>query len=495
MTDPVAALEVRDLTKTFPGVNALVGVSFAAYPGEVHTLLGENGAGKSTLLKTVFGVQRPDSGEILVDGTLVSFSRPSDAMKTGIAMVHQELSLVPQMTAIQNLVLGRERSRGGVIDWKEARTRARESLAQLRFDAPVDVPINRLSVAQQQIVELARALSTDAHVIIMDEPTASLTTAESERLFSIIQGLRTAGKAIIYVSHRLKEVLELSDRVTTLRDGKLVGTRTREEISGEDDLVQMMVGRNLAAIGVQGSDTPVGEELLRVEELSVPGVVDNVSLTLRRGEIVGMAGMVGAGRTEFARAVIGADRTSGGTIYLEGKKITIKRPRDAIAHGIALLTEDRKHQSLTLDMTTASNVTLMDPPARAGILNRRRQRTDAAEALKPLNTKMQIDRPVRTLSGGNQQKVVLARWLRTDSDVYIFDEPTRGIDVGAKGEIHAIMRRLADSGKAVLMISSDLPEVLAMSDRIVVMRRGRIVAELDRSEASEEVVVRHAAAE
>jgi ABC-type sugar transport system ATPase subunit len=495
MTNPVAALEVRDLTKTFPGVNALVGVSFAAYPGEVHTLLGENGAGKSTLLKTVFGVQRPDSGEIRVDGTAHSFSRPSDAMKTGIAMVHQELSLVPQMTAIQNLVLGREKSRTGVIDWKEARKRARAALAQLRFDAPIDVPISRLSVAQQQIVELARALSTDAHIIIMDEPTASLTTAESERLFAIIHELRSAGKAIIYVSHRLKEVLELSDRVTVLRDGKLVGTRFRSEINEEQDLVQMMVGRNLAAIGVGGATTVVGDELLRVENLSVPGVVDDVSLTLHRGEIVGMAGMVGAGRTEFARAVIGADRASSGTIYLDGKKVTIKRPRDAIAHGIALLTEDRKHQSLALDMTTASNVTLMAPPARGGILNRRRQRTDAAAALKPLNTKMQIDRPVRTLSGGNQQKVVLARWLRTDSDVYIFDEPTRGIDVGAKGEIHAIMRRLADSGKAVLMISSDLPEVLAMSDRIVVMRRGRIVAELDRSEANEEMVIHHAAAE
>jgi ABC-type sugar transport system ATPase subunit len=495
MTDPVAALEVRDLTKTFPGVNALVGVSFAAYPNEVHTLLGENGAGKSTLLKTVFGVQRPDSGEIRVDGIVRSFARPSDAMKTGIAMVHQELSLVPQMTAIQNLVLGREKNRSGVIDWKEARRRARAALAQLRFDAPIDVPVARLSVAQQQIVELARALSTDARIIIMDEPTASLTTAESERLFTIIRELRVAGKAIIYVSHRLKEVLELSDRVTVLRDGQLVGTRLRSDINGEQDLVQMMVGRNVAAIGVGGSATVVGTELLRVENLSVSGVVNDVSLTLHRGEIVGMAGMVGAGRTEFARAVIGADRASSGTIYLDGKKITIKRPRDAIAHGIALLTEDRKHQSLALDMTTASNVTLMAPPARVGILNRRRQRVDAIDALKPLNTKMQIDRPVRTLSGGNQQKVVLARWLRTDSDVYIFDEPTRGIDVGAKGEIHAIMRRLADSGKAVLMISSDLPEVLAMSDRIVVMRRGRIVAELDRSEANEEVVVHHAAAE
>lgn len=495
MSDPVAALQVTDLTKTFPGVNALVGVSFAAYPGEVHTLLGENGAGKSTLLKTVFGVQSPDSGEIRVEGKLVSLSRPSDAMAVGIAMVHQELSLVPQLTAIQNVVLGREKSRGGVIDWGEARNRAKQGLARLSFDAPINVPVSQLSVAQQQIVELARALSTDARTIIMDEPTASLTTAESTRLFEIINSLREAGKAIIYVSHRLKEVLDLSDRVTALRDGKLVGTKLRAEISSEEDLIQMMVGRNLDAIGIRSTATEPGEELLRVEGMTVPGVIDNVSISLRGGEIVGMAGMVGAGRTEFARAVIGADRSSAGTVYVRGKKTVMKRPSDAIKAGVALLTEDRKHQGLALDMTTASNVTLMDLPARGGFINRGRQRTIAVEALKPLNTKMQIDKPVRTLSGGNQQKVVLARWLRTDSDVFIFDEPTRGIDVGAKGEIHAIMRNLADSGKAVLMISSDLPEVLAMSDRVLVMRRGRIVAELDRSEANEEAVVRHAAAE
>ena len=495
MNQKTAALQVAELTKTFPGVNALVGVSFTAYPGEVHTLLGENGAGKSTLLKTVFGVQRPDSGEIRVNGEEVDFHRPSDAMKVGIAMVHQELSLVPQLSAVQNLVLGREAGRAGFIDWREARQRASASLARLRFDAPTNVPVSRLSVAQQQIVELARALSTDASTIIMDEPTASLTSAESERLFEIINGLRAEGKAIIYVSHRLKEVLELSDRVTVLRDGKLVGTRTREEIRGEQDLVQMMVGRNLDAIGVHVRDAEPGEELLRVEGMTVPGTVDNVSLSLRAGEIVGMAGMVGAGRTEFARAVVGADRATSGTVYVRGKKKVLRRPADAIKAGIALLTEDRKHQGLALDMTTASNVTLMDPPGRRGLLNRRAQREVAVEALKPLNTKMQVDKPVRTLSGGNQQKVVLARWLRTDSDVYIFDEPTRGIDVGAKGEIHAIMRNLADHGKAVLMISSDLPEVLAMSDRLLVMRRGRIVAELDRSEASEEVVVRHAAAE
>ena len=495
MSDRRAVLEVVDLTKSFPGVRALENVHLTAYAGEVHALLGENGAGKSTLLKTVFGVQHADSGEIRVDGRVVHFDQPVDALRAGIAMVHQELSLVPQLTAVQNIVLGRERSRGGVIDWAEARRRARSALKLLGFDARVDVPVSRLSVAQQQLIELARALSADAKIIIMDEPTASLTNQESDQLFRIIRSLREAGKAIIYVSHRLREVLDLSDRVTVLRDGTLVGTRTRDEITDEDDLVRLMVGRHLDAIGVPGGDRAPGPELLRVTDLTVRGVLDRVSLTLRAGEIVGMAGMVGAGRTEFARAVIGADRITSGTVHVKGERRVIRHPADAIAAGIALLPEDRKHQGLALDMSVASNVTLMSPPARGGVLDRRRQRVVAETSLRPLDFKMQVGMRARLLSGGNQQKVVLARWLLSDCDVFIFDEPTRGIDVGTKGEIHTLMRRLADSGKAILMISSDLPEVLGMSDRILVMRRGRIVAELDRADATEETVVRHAAAD
>ncbi len=495
MTDSPPVLEIRELTKTFPGVNALQKVSLTAYPGEVHALLGENGAGKSTLLKTVFGVQRPDSGQILVDGQPVNFDQPVDALNAGIAMVHQELSLVPQLTAVQNLVLGREQTRAGLIDWAEARRRAKDALAQLGFASRSDVPVARLSVAQQQLVELARALSTDARIIIMDEPTASLTTQESEQLFRIVRSLRDSGKAVIYVSHRLKEVLTLSDRVTALRDGRLVGTRSRSEIAGEADLVRLMVGRDVAAIGVPGTDQKPGEELLRVEGLSRTGVLRNVFLTLRAGEIVGMAGMVGAGRTEFARAVTGADKVTAGKVYVKRNLTSITSPADAIAAGIAFLTEDRRRQGLVLGMTTASNTTLMNPPTRYGLLDRGRQRAITSEVLDPLNTKMTPNQTVGKLSGGTQQKVVLGRWLLTDSDVFIFDEPTRGIDVGAKGEIHTLMRRLADSGKAILMISSDLPEVLGMSDRVIVMRRGRIVAELSRAEATEEAVVHHAADE
>lgn len=497
MSGRAALLEVCDVTKTFPGVNALQGVSLTAYPGEVHTLLGENGAGKSTLLKIIFGVQSADSGELRVDGEPVTFAQPIDAMRAGIAMVHQELNLVPQMTAIQNVVLGREATRGGVvIDWSEARARAKRALGWLGFDARMDIPVSGLSVAHQQMVELACALSVDARVIIMDEPTASLTTQESERLFSIIESLRAEGKAILYVSHRLKEVLELSDRITVLRDGKLIGVRTSAEVSGEADLVQMMVGRDLAAIGVEPTGAPLGEELLRVENVCRAGALDDVSLIVRRGEVVGLAGMVGAGRTELARVIFGADKATSGRISVKGHPKPIKRPIDAIKAGIAFLTEDRKHQGLALNMTTASNTTLLNPPTKWGvILDRKKQRQITEAALRPLNAKMRPNMIVRKLSGGTQQKVVLARWLLSNTEIFIFDEPTRGVDVGAKGEIHALMRQLADEGKAVLMISSDLPEVLGMSDRILVMRRGRIVAEIPRAEATEELVVGYAAAD
>ena len=489
-----AYLEVRGVSKSFTGVQVLKKVSMDAREGEVLALLGENGAGKSTLLKTIFGVHAPEDGEILVDGEPVRMSGPRDAMDRGIAMVHQELSLVPQMTAVQNIVLGQERSFSGVIDWSEARERAREALDTLGFTARTDIPVRRLSVAQQQFVELARALSTNARLIILDEPTAALTTQESDQLFAVIRRLRESGVALIYVSHRLQEVMDLADRVTVLRDGELAGTRERSEITSEDDLVRLMVGRNLAALGVPPGDAPVGDEALRVERLSIPGVLDDISLTVRRGEVVGLAGMVGAGRTELVRAVFGADPIASGEIWVHGVRRRIRSPRDAIRAGIALLPEDRKAQGLVLHMSSASNTTLVSPPTRRGLLRRRRQRELAEEALAPLNAKLRIDNPVRELSGGTQQKVVLARWLLTESDILIFDEPTRGIDVGAKGEIHTLMRRLADEGRAVLMVSSDLPEVLHMSDRVLVMRRGQIVAELSRSQATEEEVVRHAAA-
>jgi len=487
-------LRIRGLSKSFPGVRALHSVDLSAYPGEIHALLGENGAGKSTLLKTLFGVQEADSGLVWFNGLQHNFTSPSEALAAGLAMVHQELSLVPQLTAVQNLVLGREKSRAGLVDWNEARQRAASTLKTLGFQARSDVPISRLSVAQQQLVEIARALSVDARLIILDEPTASLTTPESEVLFALLRRLREEGRAIIYVSHRLAEVMNLSDRVTVLRDGELVGSRTRDQIHTESDLVRMMVGRNLDALSVPGDPEAIGDEIMRVERLSSAHGVRNCSFSVRRGEILGFAGMVGAGRTELMRAIIGADRVTSGTTWIRGKKMTIRQPADAIRAGIAFLPEDRKHQGLVLRMSVASNATFIETPSRWGWLDRRTQRSSTAALMARINANVNPDYPAGKLSGGTQQKVVLARWLRTSSDIFIFDEPTRGIDVGAKGEIHNLMRDLAKQGKALVMVSSDLPEVIGMSDRVLVMRAGEIVAELSGAEMTEEAVVHNAAA-
>jgi ABC-type sugar transport system ATPase subunit len=485
-------LEARGLTKRFPGVTAMDGVSLSIYPGEVHALLGENGAGKSTLLRTLFGAQQPDSGEILFNGEPIVFAGPADAIGRGIAMVQQELSLVPQLNAVQNVVLGSESTTAGVISWRAARKRAIPALAKFGFSGSPLRPVGNLSVAQQQLIELARGVAAGARMIIMDEPTSSLTTHESEQLFNVIRQLRSEGCAIVYVSHRLAEVLELADRLTVLRDGAVVSTLTRDEIIDEPQLVRLMVGRNLDAIGVDSNVQP-GEEILSVTNLSVPGLVDNVSLSLRRGEIVGIAGMVGAGRTEFALGLIGALRSHADSVLINGKQVHIKSPHDAVHAGIAYLPEDRKTQGLILFISTARNLTLSNPPGRFGFVNRGAQRRTAASVMAQLSSKTSVDAPVSSLSGGNQQKVVVGRWMLTDSEIFIFDEPTRGVDVGAKAEIHRLMRRLADEGKGVLMISSDLPEVLAMSDRVLVMRRGRLTAEFDRSEATEEVIVAQAA--
>jgi len=492
MSTQTPLLEARDLEKTFPGVKALDGVSLKIYSGEVHALIGENGAGKSTLLKTLFGAHQADAGTLLFEGETVVLSTPSNSISLGIAMVHQELSLIPQLDAIHNVVLGNERSRFGWIDWRHARREALPALAKLGFSASALVPVGRLSIAQQQLIELARAVAAGARLIIMDEPTASLTTHESDQLFTVIRQLRDSGCAIVYVSHRLPEVLDLADRVTVLRDGVSITSLERADIAGEGDLVRLMVGRDVAAIGVPATGK-VGAEYLKVEKLIVPGRVNNVSISVRRGEIVGMAGMVGAGRTEFALGLIGALPAKSGGVWIEGQPQRIRQPADAVRAGIAYLPEDRKSQGLVLHMSIASNVTLPAPPGRLGALNRTAQRKIAADVMGPLGSKTSVRAPAGSLSGGNQQKIVVARWLLTDSELFIFDEPTRGIDVGAKAEIHRLMRRLADEGKAIIMISSDLPEVIGMSDRVLVMRRGEIVAEFDREDATEQAIVAQAA--
>lgn len=484
----VPYLALKGVTKEFPGVRALNNVDLDLFVGEIHVLLGENGAGKSTLLKTMFGSHLPNAGEIIVQGRSAQFHGPRDALANGIAMVHQEMSLVPQMTAVQNMSLGRETSRGGFIDMAGRRAEALRNLARLGFTGDPDAPISELGVAQQQIVELARAIATDAKLIILDEPTASLSLNETSRLFDILRELRAAGHALVFVSHRMAEIFELGDRVTVLRDGEVVRTLPMTQDIDEHFLVNLMVGRTL------DESTPppagvLGDEMLTVEGLTRPGAFRDVSLTVRSGEIVGLAGMVGAGRTELARGIVGADPTSVGRVLVDGKELQRRTPASTIEAGIAYLTEDRKEQGLVMSMSLASNMTLPRPPGKLGWISRKQQHHDAVSLQKRVALKGSVMRAAGTLSGGNQQKVVLAKWLATDAKVFIFDEPTRGIDVGAKSEIYALMEQLAERGAAILMISSELPEVLRMSSRILVMKKGELVAEMSRENATEQAIV------
>ena len=484
-------LVLKGVSKSFPGVKALQDVSLALHPGEIHALMGENGAGKSTLLKVMFGAYVADEGTLQINGKAASLGSPAEALAQGISMVHQELSLVPQLSAVQNIVLGRERSMAGFIDWAAARREAAAALRKLDFPADPNTPVGRLSVAQQQLVELARAIAADAKVIILDEPTASLSSRESERLFAILHDLRGAGHALVYVSHRLAEVFDLADRATILRDGRLVGTVLRGPDLTEKTLIQMMVGRGLSNFSNLPTSQP-GETVLSVKGLTREDAFRDISFEVRRGEIVGMAGMVGAGRTEVARCIVGADRLDGGTVAVRGRPLSLRGPADSVRAGIAFLTEDRKHQGLVLRMSLAANATLAALPSRFGFIDRRQQRENARASMARASARMPVTRLAGQLSGGNQQKVVLAKWLLTDSQVFIFDEPTRGIDVGAKAEIYMLMRELADKGAAILMISSEMPELLRMSDRILVMREGDMVGELSRAEATEEGVVAYA---
>jgi ABC-type sugar transport system ATPase subunit len=489
--DGRSLLLLDGVSKSYPGVKALRDVRLELFAGEIHALIGENGAGKSTLLKILFGVVSADQGTLHLNGEPMKLGSPAEALAHGISMVHQEVSLVPQLSAVQNIVLGRERSVAGFIDWASARKEAVAALKRLDFPADPNVPVGRLSVAQQQIVELARALAVDAKIIILDEPTASLSMHESEKLFGILRELRSAGHSLVYVSHRLAEVFDLADRATVLRDGRLIGTVERGPDLTEKTLVRMMVGRGVDDLTNLPQGQP-GESILQVAGLTRAGAFRDISFEVRRGEIVGMAGMVGAGRTEVARCIVGADRLDAGTVTVRGKPIVLRNPADSVKAGIAFLTEDRKHQGLALRMSLAKNATLATTPARLGFIDRRRQNESARASLARTSANMPVTRLAGQLSGGNQQKVVLAKWLLTNSEIFIFDEPTRGIDVGAKAEIYALIRELAEKGAAVLMISSEMPELLRMSDRILVLHEGAMVGEMSRAEASEERVVAYA---
>ncbi|GHF33416.1 rhamnose transport system ATP-binding protein [Amycolatopsis bartoniae] len=487
----VPLLEVRGVTKSFGAVAAVAGVSFPLYAGEAHALVGENGAGKSTIVKMLAGVHRPDSGTLLVDGEPVEFSSPADAKAAGIAVIYQEPTLFPDLTVAENIVMGRHpRGRLGMIDRGSIRAEAEALFKRLGVRIDPSRPARGLSIADQQIVEIAKALSADARVLVMDEPTAALSLVEVERLFSVARALREEGAAIMFISHRFEEITQLCQRVTIMRDGRHVSTDPIDGLT-VDEMVRRMVGRELDALFPK-QDVEPGEVVLEVEGLTREGVFRDVSFSVRAGEIVAFAGLVGSGRSEVVQAVFGVDERDAGTVKLAGKPLRPHSPRTAMAAGMALVPEDRRQQGLVMDLSIERNVTL--PRSRAlsklGFLFGGGERREALNWTQRLQTKYgRLGDPVGTLSGGNQQKVVLAKWLAMAPKVLIVDEPTRGIDVGTKAEVHRLMSSLAAEGVAVVMVSSELPEVLGMADRVLVMREGHLVAEIPRAEATEDSVM------
>ncbi len=495
MTAPVAApsqlLGLTGISKRFPGVMALDGVDFAVHAGRVHALVGENGAGKSTLLKIVAGAERPDAGTMEVDGRRVAFDAPRDALRAGITVIYQELSLVPALGADANIFLGMEPGRRGLLDLAAERRRAGDALRSLGADFDPTTPTRDLSVAQQQLVELARALARDARLIALDEPTAALSHPETEQLFARVRELCARGIGVVFVSHRLEEVRRIADEITVLRDGRRVFSGAANAVD-DAALIRHMVGRDVEYARVPPAVAAPGATLLEARRITRHRAFKDVSLVLRRGEIVGLAGLVGAGRTEVARCLAGADPLDAGAMLLGGSAYRPSSPREAIARGVVYLPEDRKTQGLVLGMRVRENVTLptLARYSRGGIIRSAAERTAAAGqaravALRPPD----IERETGTLSGGNQQKIVLAKWLLAEADVLLFDEPTRGVDIATKTELHRVIRSLADAGKAVVVISSELPEVLALADRIVVMREGGLAGELSATEATAERVL------
>ncbi|MDG2385002.1 MAG: sugar ABC transporter ATP-binding protein [Pirellulaceae bacterium] len=472
-------LEMRAIGKTFPGVRALDDVDLTLHRGEVVALLGENGAGKSTLIKILGGAHLPDSGSIQIDGEPILLPSPAAAYAAGIGVIFQEFNLIPGLTAWENIFLGREGKMGFAQKGME-RNRARELFQQIGVDVPVDAPCSALSVAQQQIVEIAKALSQKVRLIVMDEPSAALTPNEVDRLFDIIRDLKAQGIGVIYISHRLDEVFQIADRITVLRDGKHVGDAPVRQITRQR-MIEMMVGREIED-EFPKQHHPIGDPRLRVESLNRADVVRDVSFEVRAGEVLGVTGLIGAGRTETARLIFGADLPDSGAIYLDGQLLVIRNPQDAIRAGICLLTEDRKSQGLVLGLSARENFGLpnLTDLGTAGFVDRRREHQAFAGYIDKLKIKTPSqEQLVKNLSGGNQQKVVLAKWLQRNAEVIIFDEPTRGIDVGAKYEIYLLINGLAKQGKAVVMITSELPEALGMSDRILVMHEGRVTGMID----------------
>ncbi|EPH1776102.1 sugar ABC transporter ATP-binding protein [Citrobacter freundii] len=493
-------LQMSHITKRFPGVLALSNVDFALRKGEVHALLGENGAGKSTLMKILSGVYQPDEGDIIFEGQSVSFANPLSAQSAGITIIHQEFNLFPELTVEENIFIGREfcKNNRWRLDEKQQRQAAIDILQKLNLNISPETLVADLTVAQQQMVEIAKAISVNAKILIMDEPTAALTETEIDSLFQVTRLLKEQGTGIVYISHRLEELALIADRATVMRDGQFIATVDYDAVK-ISDLIAMMVGRDLGNIYPRRGPLAQRKPVLEVSGLTRNSVLNNIDFTLYQGEILGFAGLMGAGRTELARAIFGADPIDGGTLKLNGKVTVIKDIPDAIQQGISYLTEDRKKEGLALGLSVERNIMLGNYPEysdRYGNVDSKRCQKTSEEQVKALRIKTpHLEQAALNLSGGNQQKIIIARWVCKDTDILIFDEPTRGIDVGAKLEIYELMNRLVAKGKSIIMISSELPEVLGMCDRILVMRNGRITGELASDDATQEKIMQYATLE
>ena len=484
---------MRHISKSFPGVKALDDVGFSVAEGEVRALVGENGAGKSTLMKILNGNYKKDEGQILIDGKEVDITDPLVAAAHGISIIFQELNLVDQLSIAENIFASRLSKGLKRVNWKEINRKAKELLDRIGFDADPRTEVGSLTVAGKQMVEIAKALSRDCRIILMDEPSATLTKKELNALFDIIRDLKKRGIAVIYISHRMEEIFEICETATVMRDGRIIGTVNVGEVS-PDRIVEMMVGREVSS-AYPRRDTVPGEEILRVENLCRKDRKQNVSFSLRKGEVLGIAGLVGAGRTEIMRGLFGVDYITSCDVYVHGQKVRIPTPAAAKKHGIAFLTEDRKIEGLTLDFTIKANMSMANlPKLRRGLLTSTKVENEIADQyIKLINVKTPSrNQKVGNLSGGNQQKVVIGKWLNADPEILIMDEPTRGIDVGAKWEIYGIINELAAQGKAVILISSELPEVLGMSDRVLVVKDDAIVAELTGDKINAVEVMRYA---
>jgi len=489
-------LEMRNISKAFPGVQALKDVTFKVRRGEVHALVGENGAGKSTLMKILSGAHPRDAGEVLIDGEQVEIADPITAQHLGVSMIYQELNLVPSISVAENIFLGRMPALGGWahLNWRELNESAAEMLARVNVDVDPRAVVKRLSVARQQMVEIAKALSMRAKIIVMDEPTSALTLAETEVLFDIIRNLKTQGVAVIFITHRLEEIFAVSDRVTVLRDGCHIATLDLEELD-QPTIVSMMVGREVSTLFPK-VEAEIGDIVLEVRDLNREGVLEAINLQVREGEIVGLAGLVGAGRTDLAKAIFGITAPDSGEVLIEGQPHAIRSPGEAIDLGLGLVPENRKVEALILARPVRDNITIaiIKLLSWLGFSIRHREEDHLVD---DYIARLDVKTPgplqlVRNLSGGNQQKTIIARWLAARPKVLIMDEPTRGIDVGAKAEIHALMGKLAQEGVGILMISSELPEILGVSDRVVVMHEGRITGEFTREEVTQELIMQAA---